>query len=653
MKLDSLSLATKIKMAFLVVPVALIIVITIYSGFNLTGQQNQLKRSTAAQVSQSVIEKIDRNFYERFGDVQAYAVNRLAVETALTDSVSEQAQTFINTMTAYYVLYDLMLIVSREGKVIAANTTDKNGHRLQTHSLIGKDFSSSEWFKLCTSLKGPEGGAWYSDFEVNPFVAQVHENKGWGMAYAAPIRDDRGNAIGVWYNFASWKEVTQGIRQEALQALKKSEPAAEIFLLDDKSRVIDASDETLVLKAKIEPATLEKESFSLVSDGNLLQGDDFTHGQAFSSGAYTYKGKNWRCVTLIPKAKVSLANFFTTELLVIDLLFLGIAFLVATIISGSLVRQIYHLRDIINKLSTGDLSNIESEQSGKDELAQMALSVETLAKGLQQTSTFAEEVGKGNFEAHFTPLSEKDTLGNALIKMSNNLKVAAEEDKRRNWATEGLAHFAEILRNTDDLTALSEDLVGNLVKYLEASHGSLFIVNDTQPHAIQLDLVACYAFDRKKYIQKSILPGEGLLGEAYLEKGTIYKTKLPKNYVKISSGMGDGDPACLLIVPLKINDKVEGVLEIASFTQLEAYQITFVEKLAENIAASISTVKINQITRRLLEESQQQAEVMRAQEEEMRQNMEELIATQEEMHRKETDYLQMIEQFKQKAETQD
>ncbi|QHT68399.1 GAF domain-containing protein [Rhodocytophaga rosea] len=653
MKLTNLSLATKIKLAFLVVPVALIIVITVYSGFNLISQQNELKRSTATQVSESVIEKVDRNFYERFGDVQAYAFNRLAVETALTDSISGQAQTFINTMTAYYVLYDLMMIVGKDGKVIATNTTDKNGYKLQTEFLTGKDFSSSEWFKICTSPKGPEGGAWYSDFEANPFVGQIHGSKGWGMAYAAPIRDDLGNAIGVWYNFASWKEVTQGIRQEALQALKKSEPGAEIFLLDDKSRIIDASDENLVLKSKLEASALQQENFTLISEGNTLQGKDFTHGHAASAGAYTYKGKNWSCVTIIPKAAISLANFFTTELLLIDFLFLGIAFLVATTISGNLVRQIYHLRDIINKLSTGDLSNFEGGQAGKDELAQMALSVEVLAKGLQQTSTFAEEVGKGNFEASFTPLSEKDTLGNSLIKMSNNLKLAAEEDKRRNWSTEGLARFSEIMRNTNDLTLLSEALVSNLVKYLKASHGSLFIVNNTQPQAIQLDLAACYAYDRKKFISKSILPGEGLLGEAYLEKASIYKTKLPKNYIKIASGMGDGDPACLLIVPLKINEKVEGLIEIASFTVLEPYQIIFVEKLAENIAASIATVKINQVTRKLLEESQQQAEQMRAQEEEMRQNMEELIATQEEMHRKENDYLQMIERYKQKTEAEE
>src|SRR4028118_654881 len=131
MNFSNFSLAAKLRTAFLIVPILLIIAITVYSGINLIWNQNQLKKSTATQIAQSVIEKVDRNFYERFGDVQAYAVNHLAVETALNDSVSAQAQSFINTMTRYYVLYDLMMIVNNKGEVIACNTVDKNDYALQ------------------------------------------------------------------------------------------------------------------------------------------------------------------------------------------------------------------------------------------------------------------------------------------------------------------------------------------------------------------------------------------------------------------------------------------------------------------------------------------------------------------------------------------
>jgi transcriptional regulator with GAF, ATPase, and Fis domain len=282
----------------------------------------------------------------------------------------------------------------------------------------------------------------------------------------------------------------------------------------------------------------------------------------------------------------------------------------------------------------------------KDELSQMAGAVIKLVDGLKLTSTFADEVGKGNFHAPFTPLSEADMLGNALIKMNHNLKGAAEEDSKRTWASEGIARFSEILRSGTDLSILAEKIISGLVKYLQANQGGLFMVHETNGQAPELELLACYAYDRKKYIEKKVSAGEGLLGQAYLEKEKVYITQLPDNYLQISSGLGDGTPKCLLIVPMKIQDKVEGVLEIASFTEFQEHEISFVEKLAESIASSIAAVKINARTQKLLQDSQQQSEELRAQEEEMRQNMEELIATQEEMKRKEREYLAMLEEAK-------
>src|SRR5690349_24822817 len=140
---------------------------------------------TAELTSQSVMDKVDRNFYERFCDVQAVAYNKLAVATAKKDSVVEGTQQFINTMTAYYVLYDLMMICDTQGKVLVVNTHDKNGKPLQTQHFMQRNVSKEDWFAACMAPGGPKGGAWFSDFMAHPEIGRIYGTKGHGMAYAA------------------------------------------------------------------------------------------------------------------------------------------------------------------------------------------------------------------------------------------------------------------------------------------------------------------------------------------------------------------------------------------------------------------------------------------------------------------------------------
>ena len=81
------------------------------------------------------------------------------------------------------------------------------------------------------------------------------------------------------------------------------------------------------------------------------------------------------------------------------------------------------------------------------------------------------------------------------------------------------------------------------------------------------------------------------------------------------------------------DENIFGVIEFASLNKIESYQLDFVEKVADNIASTLSMAEISIKTNRLLEETKAQAQALSSQEEEMRQNMEELQATQEEATR--------------------
>lgn len=225
-------------------------------------------------------------------------------------------------------------------------------------------------------------------------------------------------------------------------------------------------------------------------------------------------------------------------------------------------------------------------------------------------------------------------LKGSISKNKEEEILRRKEDEQRRWVSEGLAMFGEILRNNhDDINELSYNVISNLVKYTDSNQGALFILNDDVEYNKYFEITACYAYDRRKFAEDKIDFGEGLIGTCALEKQTICMTDIPDSYLRITSGLGKANPRSLLLVPLNINEDNHGVIEIASFNNYSQHQIEFIEKIAESVASTISGVKINLRTAKLLKESQEQAEIMAAQEEEMRQNMEELQATQEEAAR--------------------
>lgn len=319
-------------------------------------------------------------------------------------------------------------------------------------------------------------------------------------------------------------------------------------------------------------------------------------------------------------------------------IFIALGIISAFLLMRSITVPVNFLKNIIVKLGRGELVEEKGKKFSNDEIGEMAVATDNLVTGLKETSLFAENIGKGSYNSSFKPLSEHDVLGNALINMRDNLSKVAEDDRKRNWATEGMAKFGEILRtNNNDLVKLADEVIGSLVKYLKANQGAIYIIDDNTEGEATMSMKACYAWDKKKFLNQQIHKGEGLAGQAWQEGDIVYLTDVPQNYIRITSGLGDSNPTSVLIVPLKVNDEVYGVVEIASFGEFQDFEKEFVQKVAESIASTISSVKINARTQRLLEESQEMTEQMRAQEEEMRQNMEELQATQEEMQRSQSE----------------
>jgi len=286
----------------------------------------------------------------------------------------------------------------------------------------------------------------------------------------------------------------------------------------------------------------------------------------------------------------------------------------------------------------------KSQYLYNNEFGEVSASLNKVIDGITNNANFAEELSNHNYTSEFSTLSEDDVLGNSLVKMRDSLIKAEEAEKknkeieqRRDWINTGIAKFSDILRDNLSQKELGYKIVSNLVEYIGANQGGMFIYDDSDKDNIVLNLESSYAYSRRKFLEKQIFIGEGLVGTCALEKETIYLTEIPENYANITSGLGDSAPRSIVIIPLLVEKDLFGIMELASLREFQDFEIEFMEKLAESIAVTMANAKRNDVTQQLLEQSKIQSEELAAQEEEMRQNMEELQATQEESYRKETE----------------
>ncbi len=479
---------------------------------------------------------------------------------------------------------------------------------------------------------------------------------------------------GEWHRFGNYlhelsfeshnpeliREITELTREQLAYQLDKSSQDFSVILEHINSLKISLNlRKPSVIKGIDEPYRIkflsELESFAILTqslqkfDTNLgLCGSEGMLGEVNSLLA-RLSNKSKEAYVLINK-NISHAYLisFLSDLSVIILL-LAFYFLFFYRFSRVIIITVQRLKDFTSDLLKGKLPP-PIKLTGSSELAEIGSLLNNYTVSLNEKIKFASNIGTGNQEVNMVPLSEDDTLANALLNMEKSLNKAAEEDKKykieeqkRAWSNEGLAKFSEILRmQTNDLSTLSDEIISNLVRYVAANQGGIFLYNDEVHNDVHLELMSAFAFDRKKYLKKRIEIGEGLTGTCALEKQTIFLTDIPDNYIEITSGLGDAPPRSILIVPMKTEEAIFGIIELASFNVFKAHEIEFVEKIAQSTASTFATVKININTTRLLEQSKKQAEEMVQQEEELRQNLEELQSTQEESARREAEFNSLI-----------
>ncbi|GAB4471732.1 MAG: hypothetical protein OHK0057_15550 [Thermoflexibacter sp.] len=294
-----------------------------------------------------------------------------------------------------------------------------------------------------------------------------------------------------------------------------------------------------------------------------------------------------------------------------------------------------HLIEISDEVSVGNFNTSLRRRVDKT-LLPLLYSFNRVVNNFKNATYFAIHIGEGKFDTPFQKAGEGDLLGEALIEMRNKLKKAHEDEEERRRQGRIRGEMGNLLRQYQhsDLKTLCDAFLAKLIPILELNQGGIFLIINEEHTQPSLTLVSCYAYNKKKYMEKRLSINQGLIGQCLKEKNIIYLEEIPQNYIYITSGLGQAVPKSLLLAPIRANEKIIGVLEVASLHAISRENIQLIEVLSERLGGIIATIQTNEQTKKFLEETTRINTELMSKEHLMRKNAEELSRVKEELSKK-------------------
>ncbi len=299
--------------------------------------------------------------------------------------------------------------------------------------------------------------------------------------------------------------------------------------------------------------------------------------------------------------------------------------LLGYVVEKNVFQSFKQIKDITANIT--QIQDIETEEM-PPETQPIVANLNKISSEILEATKFIESIGKRKFDASMETLSQEEGLGKALAEMRLQLQQISEEEQSRNWAVNGIAKFSDLLREKQnlDIPEIAYIFVSTLVHYVEANQGAVYIINRDLEKPMA-EAVAAYAYSKRKYPKTSFYLNEGLIGRCIQDNELIYMDDIPPNYIHISSGLGDALPRSIVLSPVRVNDVMYGVVEIASFNKFQPYQLRFIEDVCEDFASTVANAQINQKTKELLNRSELVEKELKAKEAELQK----LLQTMEQM----------------------
>ena len=292
----------------------------------------------------------------------------------------------------------------------------------------------------------------------------------------------------------------------------------------------------------------------------------------------------WTVVNTVPENDLYGSAHITRNIIVVTaIVFFVLAAVFFYIFARGLTQPLLQLADASNKIAGGDL---DIEVSGKSR---------------------QDEIG---------------TLARAFHDMTESLGKARKDTRRSDWLKTGIARLNDVMRGDPDVATLAANVIAEMARYLDAQVGAFYTMDNESRSG--LSLVGSYAYTKRKNLPNVFKPGEGLVGQAALEKRQICIGNVPEDYIKVTSGIGDRVPRFICVTPFLYEERVKGVVELGTFEEIGDQGMEYLSQAMQAVAIAVESANGRTRLAEALQDSQQYSAELQTQQEELRTVNEEL-----------------------------
>jgi HAMP domain-containing protein/signal transduction histidine kinase/DNA-binding response OmpR family regulator len=278
---------------------------------------------------------------------------------------------------------------------------------------------------------------------------------------------------------------------------------------------------------------------------------------------------------------------------------------------------------------------------------------ENLTTQVRAISEVASAVTKGDLTQmiRVEAKGEVEELKDTINQMIANLKETTLRNQEQDWLKSNLAKFTQMLQGQKDLNTVTRRILSELAQVVNAQQGMFYILEqDENLEDQKLKLFSAYAYGEELNTTREFSLGQGLVGQVAIEKERILLTNVPKDYIRITSGLGEASPVSVIVLPVLFEKEIKAVIELASFGNFSEIHLDFLSQLTESIGIVLNTIETNSRTEQLLEQSQSLTDELRRTNEELQDKAHLLVKQKEEVEAKNKEVEEARRSLEEKAE---